>query len=189
MTVIIFEGPDGVGKTEIARALEKEIRISSLFPDEPWKTPIPYFRMGSQHENWRKGRFKDALEFDQTYISEFLAQTKFSVIIDRAYPSEFVYSHVYGRETNMEVLRSVDEKFASIGTVIILLLRRDYSNSRPDEVVENSKLQALHDRYNEFADNFTKCKVIRMYVDDYDNELSKQIPFLMHKLQTLEAYR
>ena len=86
MSVIIFEGPDGVGKTEIARALEKEIRISSLFPDEPWKTPIPYFRMGSQHENWRKGRFKDALEFDQTYISEFLAQTKFSVIIDRAYP-------------------------------------------------------------------------------------------------------
>src|SRR3954464_5618431 len=89
---IIFDSPDGTGKTNIAQALAKELRV-------------PYFRMGSQHDNWRARKFKEALEFDQTYISEFLSQTKHSVIIDRAYPSEWVYSRVYGRETNEEVLR------------------------------------------------------------------------------------
>jgi len=61
-TVIIMEGPDGCGKTEIGKALSKQFGI-------------PYFKVNSEHENWRKGKFKEALEFDQTYITQFLKQT------------------------------------------------------------------------------------------------------------------
>ncbi len=169
-TVIIFEGPDGVGKTEIATALSQHLSI-------------PYFRMGSQHNNWRKGKFKEALEFDQTYISEFLVQTNFDVIIDRAYPSERVYSDVFKRETNHSVLKDVDEKFASIGATIIILLRRDYTNSRDDDLVSSDKLVALHNSYVAFA-SWTKCNVMQVYVDDLQNDLKIQIPIISALLRS-----
>lgn len=163
--IIIFDSPDGTGKTEISRALSKELKI-------------PYFRMGSQHDNWRKGRFKEALEFDQTYLVEFLKQTKYDVIIDRAYPSEWVYSFVYNRETNLKVLEQVDREFARLGAYIVIPLRRDYRNSRPDEVVKESELSMLHTRYLDFR-KWTRCSTITMIVDDFNNDIDKQLPLLL----------
>lgn len=162
--VFIFEGPDGVGKTEISRGLSDLLGI-------------PYFRMATQHDNWRKNKFQTALEFDQTYIAEFLSQTGTSAIIDRAFPSEYVYSAVYKRGTNHEVLRAVDKKFAEFGATIILLLRRDYENSREDDLVDKSKLRALHNEYVAFA-GWTQCNVIQLYVDDLLNDLKLQLPIL-----------
>lgn len=160
--VILFDSPDGTGKTNIAQALSFDMKL-------------PYFRMDSQHDNWRKGKFKEALEFDQTYLSEFLWQTQYSVIIDRAYPSEWVYSRAFGRETNAEVLRMVDEKFAKMGTHIIMPLRHDYSKNRKDEVIPNEMLPKIHDVYQEFAE-WTKCTVIQIYVDGFDDQLIKELP-------------
>lgn len=166
--IVIFDSPDGTGKTNIARALSRELKI-------------PYFRMDSQHDNWRTGRFKEALEFDQTYISSFLSQTKCDVIIDRAYPSEWVYSRVYGRSTNDDVLRKVDDEFARMGTYIVIPLRRDYSSSRADEVVTPDKLKPLHDRYVEFCE-WTKCSTIQIYVDDFENDVDRELPLLLGEL-------
>lgn len=169
--VIIVEGADGTGKTEIARALSTRINV-------------PYFRMNTQHDNWRAGRFKDALEFDQTYISQFLDQTATDVIIDRAYPSEFVYSIVYGRETNERVLRDVDAKFASFGTIVLVLLRRDYSKSRADDLVTSDKLEELHSKYLEFI-GWTKCKTVCMYVDEFENNLELELNALVPALELM----
>lgn len=166
--IVIFDSPDGTGKTNIAQALSSQINV-------------PYFRMDSQHDNWRKGRFKDALEFDQTYISSFLRQTKTNVIIDRAWPSEWVYSKVYNRETNNELLEKIDDEFASMGAYVVIPLRRDYSNSRPDEVVKPEELKPLHDKYVEFCE-WTRCSTIQIYVDDFHNNLNKQLPLLVNEL-------
>ena len=162
--VIIFDSPDGTGKTNMAQALSE-------------RTGISYFRMASQHDNWRAGKFKTALEFDQTYISEFLRQTKLSVIIDRAYPSEWVYSRVYNRETNLEVLRLVDDTFASFGTTIVIPLRRDYRGSREDEVVEQSMLPRLHDAYLDF-EKWTRCKTCILYVDELNDDIQEELPII-----------
>ena len=62
--IYIFDSPDGTGKTEIGKELSRRINI-------------PYFKMTTEHENWRKGTFKEALRFDQTYIVEFLKQTRY----------------------------------------------------------------------------------------------------------------
>lgn len=166
--VIIFDSPDGTGKTNIAQALSKDIGI-------------PYFRMGSQHDNWRRGKFKTALEFDQTYLAEFLSQTKTSVIIDRAYPSEWVYSRAYNRETNIEVLRQVDDMHASMGTVIIIPLRLDYRGSREDEVVEESMLAKLHEEYLNFR-TWTRCKTLPLFVDALGNDLEQELPLIKEML-------
>lgn len=166
--LIIFDSPDGTGKTHIAQELSRVLGI-------------PYFRMDTQHDNWRKGKFKTALEFDQTYISSFLEQTGHSAIFDRAYPSEFVYSAVYGRETNIDVLRQVDERFARMGAVIVIPLRWNYADSREDEVVARSELPKIHEWYLNFM-RWTRCRTVSLYVDELDNNLEREMDYLLPKL-------
>ena len=171
--IYIFDSPDGTGKTEIAKELSRKINV-------------PYFKMTTEHENWRKGTFKEALRFDQTYIVEFLKQTRYSAIIDRAYPAEWVYSNVFGRGTDYEVLKRVDEQFALLKATIIIPLRKDYSNSREDEVVPHEKLQTIHNMYNEFCD-WTMCSTLRIYVDTYGNNLKREIDAIYSGLDLIDA--
>ena len=173
--IVIFDSPDGTGKTEMARDLANYSFVLGA--------NLPYFRMGSQHRNFAEGLFKTALEFDQTYISEFLFQTGHSVVIDRAYPSEWVYSKVFDRDTNEDVLAAVDEKFAEMGTVIVISRRRDYSKNREDEVIANDRLQEIDDLYEEFVNDFTSCRTIQIFVDDFDNKLDRELPALVMALK------
>jgi len=170
--IIIFDSPDGTGKSNIAQALGHRLGI-------------PYFKMNTEHENWRKGKFKEALEFDQTYIYQFLKQTGYTAIIDRAYPAEWVYSKVYGRETNDKLLLDLDRGFAELGTTIVVPLRRDYSKNRKDELVENSMLPKLDEAYHEFC-KWTKCNVIKIHVDDFDDSLDAELAFIQRWIWNYE---
>lgn len=167
--IIIFDGPDGCGKTEMGKALSQI-------------TGIPYFRMATQHENWRKGAFKTALEFDQTYIAEFLRQTGHSAIIDRAYPSEWVYSRVFGRETNERVLEQVDNTFADLGARIVIPIRDLYV--KEDEVIPNEKMWDIHDAYLEFR-KWTSCSTHVMNVDVLKNNLQAELSCLLQDCRIL----
>lgn len=163
--IIIMEGPDGCGKTEIGKGLSKVLGI-------------PYFKMTTEVQNWRKGKFKEALEFDQTYLLQFLKQTGHSAIIDRAYPSEWVYSQVYNRETNEDIMQMIDYGFSKLDTHIVIPWREDYSNNRHDDLVTNDKLQAIHDKYFEFM-KWTGCDKIPINVDRYKNDLGRELDYLV----------
>jgi ATPase family associated with various cellular activities (AAA) len=167
---IIVEGPDGCGKTEIAHALAGALNL-------------PYFKVDSERKNWAEDTFKHSLWFDYV-LPQFLAQTQImGYVSDRGYPSEVVYPQVFGRTTNEEMLRKTDDLFADLGdTVIVLALRRDYKGSRPDDLVPEEKLLDLHYHYLEFARDFTKCDVVLIYVDDFKNDLTFQIPVLVRAI-------
>lgn len=167
--IIVFDGPDGCGKTNMGQGLSLDQKV-------------PYFKMTTEAENWRKGTFMEALRFDQTYLAEFLKQTKTDVIIDRAYPSEFVYSRVFNRPTDMQVLRKVDEAFARMGAYIIIPVRHDYSKNRLDDLVPQDKLQEIHDTYMQFR-KWSKCSTITIFVDDYGDDLKKEIEVLRPELK------
>lgn len=163
--VIIFDGPDGCGKTEMGKELSKRLGI-------------PYFRMPTQHENWRKGKFKEALEFDQTYISQFLKQTGHSVIIDRAYPAEWVYSRVFERETNKYILRQIDRTFAEMNTHIVIPIRDSYDGNIEDEVIPRNKYETIHEEYMRFV-SWTECRAHIMNVDFFQNDLEREMGYLI----------
>lgn len=169
-----MEGADGVGKTEIGK------HLSGIYG-------IPYFRMPTQHENWRKGKFKEALEFDQTYLMQLLMQTGHSMIIDRAWPSEWVYSQVYKRETNHRLLEELDYHWSSMGVWIIIPLRRSFDGAREDEVVRRDWLPGIQEKYLEFAE-WTLCNVITFYVDEpgVDCNLSDEAKLIMPELENWE---
>jgi len=162
--IIFMEGPDNCGKSHIGRYLSH-------------KMMIPYFRFSRQHDMWAKNQFKTALEFDQPVIAAMFDDMRLDALVDRSYASEFVYSSVFERETNMEVLQQLDERYSRLGAVFVILLRRDYSKNGGDIVVPDEKLVKLHDKYLEFV-KWTKCSCVIMYVDDFGNDLLKQVPLL-----------
>lgn len=165
--IVLLDGPDGVGKSEISLALSKALRI-------------PRFKCETEKQSWQDGTLEQSLWFDFV-LPQFVRQTGVSFVGDRGYPSEWVYSQVFDRKTNPEMLTAVDQQFAELGTTIVVLLRRDYSGSRFDELVDSSYLATLHKKYLEFA-TWTKCRVVKMHVDDYLNDISLQVPVLVNAI-------
>lgn len=174
--IILMEGADGVGKTEIGKGIAIEL-------------DIPYFRMSSQHEHWRKGKFKEALEFDQTYLTELLLQTGHSMVIDRGWVSEWVYSKVYGRDTNQSILERLDWEWSALGAWIIIPLRRSFEGVRGDDLVVPEKLQAIQDGYLDFI-AWTDCNVLSLYVDEpgVDCSLARELQLIIPEIEEQNRY-
>jgi energy-coupling factor transporter ATP-binding protein EcfA2 len=166
--IVILDGPDGCGKTEIAKELAR------IFG----KT---YFKMSAERDNWTKGKFLEELRFGERRQVELFKQLGMSAVIDRGHPSEWVYSQVFGRETDMGFLREVDQEYARMGTTIIVPWREDYSKNRDDDLVPCERLQLIHDTYEEFV-CWTNCRVVTINVDYYMNDLSSEVGYLLHFL-------
>lgn len=164
-TIIIAEGPDRVGKTEISKELSKRLSI-------------PYFKNGEDVTAFLKNDsnyFRNTAKYAEPFFLNYLKQTESSVILDRGYVSEVVYSSLFNRETCSDELKIIDEMYASLGTYILFCHRKSYTGIQDDvdpERLNEKMLVRLDAEYRKFM-NFTKCKVINLYVDDYD--LSNQM--------------
>ncbi len=169
MTVVIFDGPDKCGKTEMANELSK-------------RSGIPYFKNKSEWDafNSDPNYFQNALKYGDTFFYSFLRDTGTSVILDRSYPSEWVYSLVFGRDRDIDMLRKIDTMAAGIGTKIVVPYRTSY-NGITDDVhdIDSDHLKKLCDAYSEFL-QWTKCECLRLCVDseDIDFEMLEIASFL-----------
>lgn len=161
--LIAFEGPDMVGKSEISRALSEFLGVSYFKNKNEWDTDLrdPSY-------------FKNLLLYGGTFLIDFISQVKPSAILDRYYPSEWVYSSFFNRETNLEILKRIDEKFALAGGKIVICRRKDYSGITDDlhSYLDEEALSKLDSLYEEFS-KWTKCKTYTLWVDDED--LTRQI--------------
>lgn len=163
--IIILDGPDGCGKTEIAKGLSE-------------KLGIPYYKFSAEKENWVKGDFLNELRFGERRQVQLFQQIGMSAVIDRGYPSEIVYSQVFKRETDRDFLNWVDEQYAAMGTKIILPRREDYSKNREDDIIPHEKLQEIHNRYIMFG-GWTRCETIPINVDLHKNDLQSEMDYLI----------
>ena len=161
--IIFFVGPDKTGKTNIAKAVSAS-------------SGVPYFKASSEHASFMNKRdlFINQLRYADMRVFDLIKQTGLSVIFDRGYPCEYVYAAVTGRQTDLEMLRLEDDSYASIDAKIVFCYRSSYDNlcDDIDPTIDSKKLQELSDRYCEFIDKFTHCKVMKLCVDD--ENLSEQ---------------
>lgn len=169
--IIVLDGPDGCGKTNIAQGLSLEHKI-------------PYFKMPHEKDNWRSKDpecWTQELVYGERRQIELLKQTKMDVVIDRAYPSEWVYSKVFDRYTDIGTLEQCDVAYARMGAYIVIPLRHDYSKCRKDDLVPMERMQEIHDRYLEFT-KWTKCSCIVIYTDDFKNDLKWELDMIRREL-------
>lgn len=172
--VIMFVGADMCGKTQIAKELS---RIAQ----------IPYFKATSEHTTFLSSRYSvsdqfiNQLRFADPRVFDLLKQTRHSVIFDRAYPCEYAYSKVLGRETDLTMLQHVDESWASIGTKIVFCQRSSYAGIKDDldPTIGEEHLRQLHEAYEQFA-KWTKCKLYVLNVDD--ENLTREVDEVLTKV-------
>lgn len=161
--LIAFEGPDRCGKSEIAAELSRQTGVPVFKNSGEWFTDLrdPSY-------------FKNLLVYGATFLADFMQQTKASVIMDRNYASEWVYSKYFSRETDLEILRKVDEKFAASGGRFVICRRKSYNGIRDDlhDYIDSETLAGIDSLYEEFA-KWTRCDVVTVWVDDED--LSREI--------------
>ena len=158
--IIVFAGPDKCGKTEISRELSRRLNI-------------PTFKASTE-----KGKFRNEEDFilEMQYADprmiDILRQTGYSLILDRAWPCEWVYSTAFSRETDGEAIFVSDKGFASMGTKVGICYRTCYNGlvdeDAPDRLTPNvlSKLEQL---YRSFA-QMSACDFYFLNVDDEDLE-------------------
>jgi shikimate kinase len=158
-TVIFLVGSDRVGKSEIGKELSKRLKI-------------PYFKAKSEHSSYlnKSSDFLMQLEHADPRIVDFVKQTKSSVIFDRGFPCEDVYSTVFDRETNREMLQYLDEEWSKMNALIVICRRSSYEGIVDDldpENLNSEMLQKIDAAYVEFSRR-TKCHTIMLNVDDED---------------------
>ncbi|MBM3194159.1 MAG: hypothetical protein FJZ60_00160 [Chlamydiae bacterium] len=146
------------GKTQIAKELSRQMNV-------------PYFKNSGEWSVQLKDTnyFKNLLVFGGTFLVDFIDQVRPDVILDRHYPSEWVYSKVFGRETDEEVLRKIDVKFAEAGGRIIICRRKSYKGIKDDlhDDVDSKVLEQIDSVYGDFV-RWTRCQVLTLWVDDQD---------------------
>lgn len=139
---VLVVGPDGVGKTTLVRKMSKI-------------TGIPSFKCPVEKRIFREGG-RQSLTFDYMLI-HFLEQTGFRFISDRAYPCEFVYSQVFDRATDLDLLLEIDLKHQNIGTQI-LYLYSSVQPAEPDDIVPPERYWDVKRGYDHFVE-WTDCQV------------------------------
>ena len=169
--IIILDGPDGCGKTNIGLALSE-------------KLGIPYFKNEGEWDHFadkdQTEYFLNCIRYRHPHLLEFLKATGTSAVLDRAYPSEYVYPEIFERKTDCDAIVWCDEMCASMNAKVIIPFRNSYANVEDQfSFVDEKMLDRVHDKYIDFF-GWTKCKALMLNVDDEDlnREISEIMIFL-----------
>ena len=135
--IINFAGSDKSGKTEIAKELSRRLGI-------------PYFKNQQEIVNFKDDEdyFRKVLKYGCPLVIDLLGQMQASVIFDRNYACEWVYSRAMNRVTYPDILRRIDDAYAKLNSVTIICTRSNYDNIIDDafpDLLHSEKL-TIHNR-------------------------------------------
>lgn len=178
MTRIIMVGPDGNGKTEIAKEFSR-------------RTMVPYYKACGEKSNFRSGgdKFLNELLYAEPRQLDWIEQLNLSFIMDRGFPCEWAYANVFRRQTNVEAIMWADEQYARLNTRIILCTRSEYRDFSDEDYADNVNgitLENLDHEYREFF-KVSKCQTLILNVDDED--LSREITDIYRFLDRCDNIR
>lgn len=170
--IVIFEGPDRCGKTEISHALSKIRGLS-------------YFKNHQEHKNFTQNKFNDTAFIEAAYLIDMLKQVQFAnngIILDRHMPSEYVYSQVFNRQTDMNAIWQVDEQLSMLGAVIIYCYK-DFYKEYEDEVIDLQHIENIKEKYETY---FEQTSMPICYLNTTDENLEREIMEIQEFLEEIQ---
>ena len=173
--IIILEGTERTGKTNIAAGLSKRLGLP-IFKAQVQKK----FFMGD------RSQFLPFLRFGETTLADFLEQTGTSVILDRNYPSEVVYSEYFGRQTDPEVTRQLDEAYARMGALVVICTRQQGYAGRVDEDDPSIKEKQITEIDLLYKKRVPQLKVDYTVLDTSDENLNRELDEIVAALEYKE---
>lgn len=166
--VVIVEGHDKTGKSTISAELSN-------------KLSIPIFKLKKN-----KKQFDQLIDLFYGVEStvQFLEQTGCSVILDRFYPSEYAYSKVNKRFTNIKKILELDKRMSRMNTFIIVCYKdskmyeidhADFDTTTPEDYT------VLTQTFREFGKS-TKCPILFLNTSDKNlkNQIKKILKFIKY---------
>lgn len=166
--IIIFEGHDMTGKTNIANELSKKLHLSVV---------------KSKRE---KNRWWDP-QIDLMYAVdaqvELFEQLKLSAIYDRFHASEYAYSKAFKRFTSYEKIFEIDERLSKLNTIIIYCYKDEkYYQDDDAYITPIQKYNNIKQYYDEFL-SLTKCKYLKLNTNDENlqSQILKILEFIGDK--------
>lgn len=156
--VIIVDGPDRCGKSSISLKLSQTLNVPRFKNDRE----SMFFEKDPDY-------FVHALKYGDPYFVSYLRQSGASIILDRSFPSEWVYSRAFNRQTNHDMLRMVDTMYASVGAKIVVPYRSSYDGIQDNQFksIDTKMLVKIDELYCDFL-KWTSCKTLRLCVDGED---------------------
>lgn len=165
-TIVIFEGHDKAGKTTIANALAKELDLTvfKVTRDKYFWDPVSY----------------------QTYATEAITQiiekTGLSVILDRSFASDHMYSKLFKRPYNYSKGYETADRFGKLDALIVLCYKDKISYlDDPEDAafISTADYDKMTEIYLEFLGEID-CRYIIINTSDHD--LDKQLQLIKNNL-------
>ena len=158
MTVLVFDGPDGSGKTTLAKNIAQGLNL-------------PYHKNPYEHGEWKHPeRYKLMLRYTDLYFFTYLKNSGSNVVLDRAWTTEWVYSQVFNRGNDFEFLSKLDDLMTQIPESVLIITTRDNLPIKGDELEGlDDKWMQIRDKYEELS-KWTKNKVIYINTENLTPE-------------------
>lgn len=158
MSILIFEGPEEVGKTEISTEL------SSQEDMELYK--------GSFEEEISQQENSEIAAFSALTLADFWSQINCDLVVDRFHASEWVYSNVFDRDTNEDWILRADRELANQGAQIVYCYK-DPMPELKDEDFDRDKNLEIKASFEYFFSEKSQIPVIEL--NTVGENLSEQI--------------
>ena len=158
--VIIFESCAHSNYAELMDRCSNELHIPIFNPDTN----------KSKHEF-----ITNSIEYIDPYIVNFLKQTKNSVIFNRKYPSQYVYSNVDNLDINSDIFAKIDSLYSEMGTTIIFCYKTQF---------EDVNIKQLHDKTYTHYINFFNNSMCKILPIDISEKIYKNVTKIISYIET-----
>lgn len=169
--IIIFEGNENTGKTNISKQLSKEINI-------------PYFKNKVELNNpifIETIDFEEEIKYIWRFLISFMKQIKCDAIFDRGYITEYVYGNVLRKENfekkNIEkYIFKYDEILSEMDCKLIFCYKDHHSE---DDYIDTKIMPEIDEYYKKYL-QLTKLKNLQLNTTDCDltNQIKKIKQFI-----------
>ena len=163
--IIFMEGPDGTGKTNIAKALAEKYDMK-VYKNEA------EFRLYDEDST---NKFVNLLRYSGPAEYHMVKLLSPDIIFDRNYISEYAYSKAFNRETDLALIKAFDSLYSKLNSMIIYCYKQEYKNYK-DDFIDLEKINEIDLAYRSYFNTINTLPIYK--IDTTTENLPEQVRFL-----------